>query len=248
MNNIRDYFDVAKQYLDIVEKESEADIKQASEMFADCFENNGIVQLCGIKHGLEFAMELGYRAGGLMPFHRFNLGDLVLKDIIEQDEFETIEVWDREDLVDKVFELYNIHPADMFLICDFAGYEAFATEVALRAKREGRKVIAVISKAESAHHSSTHSSGKKVEDVADLVIDTHTPYPDLALEVKGGLKMGQLSTFCGNIIAQMITGETYRYLTEQGKECPVLLSANVKGADVHNREISDKYVGRWNSI
>lgn len=247
MNNLKDYFDVARQYLDIVERECEADIIAAGKMFAECFDNDGLVQLFGVKHGLEFSMELGYRAGGLMPFHQCKLGDLALRGVLDEKEIEDPMIWDRPETAQQLLSLYNIHPADMFLICSFGGYEAAAVETALIARRQGRKVIAVLSRAEAAQHESTHPSARKLDEVADLVIDTHSPYPDVSVKV-GKVKMCQLSTFCANIIAQMITAETYRYITEQGKECPVLLSANVKGADVHNREISDKYVGRWNSI
>ena len=88
---------------------------------------------------------------------------------------------------------------------------------------------------------------KKLEDYADLILDTHAEVNDVILEVADGHKMNHVGTINGNVIAQMLTAETYRYLTENGYECPVLLSANLKGADVHNRRLSDKYAGRWNS-
>ena len=87
----------------------------------------------------------------------------------------------------------------------------------------------------------------KLEDYADLVLDTHAEVGDVVLDIDGTHKMNHVGTITGNVIAQMLTAETYRYLTENGHESPVLLSANLKGADVHNRRLSDKYAGRWNS-
>ena len=78
-------------------------------------------------------------------------------------------------------------------------------------------------------------------------MDTHAEIEDAVLDIDGTHKMNHVGTVVGNVIAQMMTAETYRYLTEKGSECPVLLSANLKGADVHNRRLSDKYAGRWNS-
>ena len=107
--------------------------------------------------------------------------------------------------------------------------------------------MAVVSKDLVSVSTSTHPSKDNLVDVADLVIDNHAKASDALIDVDGVHKMNQVSTITGNIIAQMLTAETYHYLTDAGVECPVLLSANVKGADKHNRALSDKYLGRWNS-
>ena len=56
-----------------------------------------------------------------------------------------------------------------------------------------------------------------------------------------GLKVGQLSSTVSNVTAQMLTAELYDWFKSQGKEAPVLLSANIKGADVHNNTLTDPY-------
>jgi uncharacterized phosphosugar-binding protein len=86
-----------------------------------------------------------------------------------------------------------------------------------------------------------------IRNYAQLVIDTCTDAEDTVVDVDGKHKAGQLNTICGNVLAQMITAETYRYLKNHDMACPVLLSVNVKGADAYNRKISDQYIGRWNS-
>jgi uncharacterized phosphosugar-binding protein len=78
-------------------------------------------------------------------------------------------------------------------------------------------------------------------------LDLCTEYPDTLLTLHDNIKITQVANVVGNIFAQMLTAETYRYLKELGKETPVLLSSNVTGADVHNRKISDVYLDRWNS-
>ena len=247
MNNLKAYFDAAGKRLEDIEKNCETEIRQAAVMFAECFDNNGLVQLFGLRHGLEFSMELGYRAGGLMPFHQIKVSDLVLKGMISEEYASTEEVFHDLEIVETLLNMYNIDSHDLFMIADFSGVDGIAVECALKAREHGHKVIAVVNKKEEAAKESYHASGKKLSEVADLVIDNCGEYPDTVVEIAPGIKMNQLNTFAGNIIAQMITAETYRYLTEQGKDCPVLLSANVAGADKHNRAISDKYAGRWNS-
>ena len=80
-----------------------------------------------------------------------------------------------------------------------------------------------------------------------MVIDTCTPNPDVVTKLKNGAMINQMATLTGNTIAQMLTAEIYKYLVDNGNDAPVLFSANVTGADVHNRAISDKYLGRWNA-
>ena len=67
--------------------------------------------------------------------------------------------------------------------------------------------------------------------------------PDIALNV-GGLNIGQASSTVSNVMAQMITADLYSYFVEHGKEAPVLLSANVKNADIHNNSLTDPYERR----
>jgi uncharacterized phosphosugar-binding protein len=239
------YFGLVHEYLDRLDAESGPTVKQIARMFADCFQANGIVQLVGIKHGCEFAMELGYRAGGLMPFHQCNIKHLLNQKKRTEQQIGDPKVYDDPQIARDMLALYNIDPHDLFLIVSASGCEAVAVECAQIARDHGHQVIAVVNRREAEASVSTHPSGKKLTDLADVVLDTLAPYPDVEIEVAPGVRMAQINTLCGNILAQMITAETYRYMTEQGMDCPVLLSANVQGADVHNKAISDPYEGRW---
>ncbi len=247
MLTTKDFFKVAKERLAFTKESQRENILAAAKMMGDCMEENGLVQLFGLNHGRAFAMELGYRAGGLMPFHQFNVVDLVMRGVISEDEFHQPDFDDNTEMAHKLWDLYNIVPSDMFILVSFAGNEGIMVETALKAKEAGHKIIAVVSKKLADKAVSRHPSGKKLTDLADLVIDNCADECDALLDVDGVHKMTQIATISGNVIAQMITAETYHYLTAQGKECPILLSVNVKGADVHNKEMSDQYLGRWDS-
>ena len=247
MLETKDFFACVKEKLAVVKEKQRENILKAAKMMGDCMEENGVVQLFGLDHGIAFAMELGYRAGGLMPFHKMQTVDLVMKGIISEDEFNNPDFNDDVSMAHKLFDAYRIEDTDMFIMVSFAGNEPIIVEAALIAKEKGQKVIAVVNKKLSDKSEARHSSGKKLADIADLVIDNCSDLTDALLDVDGTHKMCQIGTITGNVIAQMITAETYNYLTSMGKDCPILLSANVKGADVHNKALSDKYAGRWNS-
>ena len=86
MLTTKDFFKVAKERLAFTKESQRENILAAAKMMGDCMEENGLVQLFGLNHGRAFAMELGYRAGGLMPFHQFNVVDLVMRGVISEDE------------------------------------------------------------------------------------------------------------------------------------------------------------------
>ena len=67
--------------------------------------------------------------------------------------------------------------------------------------------------------------------------------PDVALHVDNHA-VGQLSSVYANVIAQMLAADIYHAFEEIGVEAPVLLSANIAGADKHNNALTDRYNGR----
>lgn len=246
--NTNDYFKIGKKYLKDAKESQRENIYAASKLMGDCMLTNGVVQLFGLEEGRAFSMELGYRAGGLMPFHQFSTKDLLLRGVISNDEWNDPKFNDSIDMAHKLWDLYNIYQEDMFCLISNVGDNALIVEIAKMAKEKGHKVMVVTTMASAKEAVSKHPSGKMLYEFGDVIIDNSAPNPDTVLEIgKGNIKINQVSTIIGNVIAQMLTAETYRYITGLGHECEVLLSANVKGADAHNRLMSDKYLDRWNS-
>ncbi|MFV0255070.1 MAG: sugar isomerase domain-containing protein [Erysipelotrichaceae bacterium] len=246
MKTSKDFFEVVKQNLFQVKESQRENIFQAAKMLGDCMGENGVVQLFGVDAGYAFSMELGYRAGGLMPFHIIKNDDLALRGYLSEAELYDRNINNREELARNLYGLYRIEPNDLFLICDY-GNLAITIEMALLAKNFGHTVVAVVNKKLNESIDSNHSSGKKIMEIADLVIDNCAEISDAITEFDGEHKINQVASINGNVIAQMLTAETYSYIKSLGKDCPILLSANIKGADVHNRKLSDKYLARWNS-
>lgn len=247
MATYHDLFKVGKQYLDEVCATQKDVIKASAQLMGDCMLDNGLIQLFGVNHNHAFTMELFYRAGGLMPYHGFNTRDLVLRGKVSKEEYDDKNFLNRSDIVDIMWDMYNVAANDMFIICSDLGNEGCVIDLALKAKAKGHKLIVVTSLKEAQKVASKHPSNKKLYELADMVIDTCTPNPDVVTKLKSGAMINQMATLTGNTIAQMLTAEIYKYLVDNGNDAPVLLSANVTGADVHNRAISDKYLGRWNA-
>ena len=234
MDIMKQYFDLIREKVDDAYAKENDRFSQIAAMFGECMENLGVVQLFGVRHGEEFVNELNYRAGGIAPFHGLKLKDLVLKEMIDQKDIDSGVIYDDLSVADKFEQAYDLDDRDMYCLVSFYGNEPLIIELARRAKAKGQKVVGVVNKR------SYDRYGGTLLDYCDAWLDMGADDPDTALELDG-LKIGQLSSTVSNVIAQMLTAEIYQYYVRSGKEAPVLLSANINGADVHNDSLTDPY-------
>jgi uncharacterized phosphosugar-binding protein len=117
--------------------------------------------------------------------------------------------------------------------------------MALLCKAAGLTVIAITALAHSTAVESRHSSGKKLYEVADIVINTHGIPGDAGLDLPGGkFKSGATSTLIGAAIVQAITVQAAALLAERGIEPPVFISANLPQGDAHNKKVIARYRSR----
>ena len=234
MDIVKEYFDLIKDKVDLAYEGQKDTIKEVAALFAQCMDNRGVVQLFGVRHGEEFVNELNYRAGGIAPFHGLKLKDLVLKGFIDQKDVDSGRIYEDLSVVDKFGKAYDLDERDMLCLVSFYGNEPLVVELAKQAKEKGQKVVGVVNKKSYDVHGGT------LLDYCDLSLDMGADEPDTAIDLDG-TKIGQLSSTVSNVTAQMLTAEIYACFEKEGKEAPVLLSANVKGADVHNNSLTDPY-------
>ena len=228
------YFDLIKEKIEEVYKCQSDKISEVAALFGSCMENEGVVQLFGVAHGEEFVNELNYRAGGIAPFHALRLKDLVLNGMLKQEVIDSGEIYQDDRAIELFEKLYDLDDRDLLCLVSFYGKEPLVIALAKKAKEKGQKVVAVVNK------KSYDACGGTLLDYADAYLDMGADEPDTALMIND-LRVGQISSTVSNVTAQMLTAELYRYFTQKGKEAPVLLSANVKGADVHNNSLTDPY-------
>lgn len=233
--------DIKKEYFELIKKKvNEAydleheQLRRIAIMFGECMDNLGVVQLFGVRHGEEFVNELNYRAGGIAPFHAYKFRDLILNKKLEQSKIDSGEVYSDLSVIESFEGLYELDDRDMYCLVSFYGNEPLVIELAKRAKARNQKVVGVVNK------KSYDRVGGNLLDYCDAWLDMCADDPDVALDIEG-VKTGQLSSTVTNVIAQMLTAEVYKYFVDHGKKAPVLLSANVKGADAHNNAFTDPY-------
>ena len=108
-------------------------------------------------------------------------------------------------------------PEDCLLAISTSGCNAVTIDVALEARRLGLFVVALTSRAHAAVSASRHESGRKLHEVADLVLDQHAPAGDSAVWIDGlETPVAPISSVSGCTIINLVKAEVARILTVAG--------------------------------
>ena len=189
-------------------------------------------------------MELAGRAGGLVPTTRIALRDLVLRGGVPIETLSSDKLERDPQVARRLFDLVEAQPADVFVVASQSGINGSIVEFASAVKDHGHDLIAVTSTQHSGGTPSRHPSGRKLSDLADVVLDNRAPYGDSLLTLPDGGSVCAVSSISGALLAQMVVAEVVRRQLDAGETPPVYLSANVPGGDSHNNTLESRYAGR----
>ena len=226
-DRIQDYFDVVARQLQVLAHEEAEVLREAAGRIAGSVMDGGLVYTFGSGHSRFIAGELTWRAGGLAP--------VVAIEDPSNGAAERLEGYAATFL-----EEYDIQARDVVIVISNSGINPVPIETASHAAACGAFVIALMSRAHARAAASRHSSGAKLDGHCDLVIDTHVPVGDAALEVAGRTwRVAPTSTVLGTAVLNAVVAEAAQRLLDAGHEPPVLVSANVAEGDEHNRRLAD---------
>ena len=213
--------------------ETQADvIQEAAGIVADLIAKDGVLYILGSGHSLMVAAEAHHRAGGLVPV-----------DVIHDKTFGRAERL--EGYAKVLLDEYNVPGGGVVVIASNSGRNALPIEMALECKARGIKTIAITSLAHSQSVTARHPSGKRLFEIADVVIDNRGVPGDAILEMEGCPgKFCATSAVAGAFIMQSIIAQTIENLGKMSVTPPVLISANIDGGDEHNKRIMARYRGR----
>jgi uncharacterized phosphosugar-binding protein len=233
-----------REQLERIESTQAQAIDRAADLIAASLRKDGVLQVFGTGHSEALAMELAGRAGGLIPTNKLALRDLII--LGGEDAHLLADPKAERDpaLARRVWDLAPIGPADVLVIASQSGGNGSTVEMAHIAREYGHPLIAITSLEHSQRITSRHPSGKRLFELADVVIDNAAPYGDAVLDLPGGGKVCAISSIGNAVIAQLIVaGVTARLLAEDA-EPPIYLSANIAEGDAHNDVWEARYEGR----
>ena len=242
---ITDYLaQAASRLQSIADAARGGELDAAVSLMVEAITAGGVVQAFGTGHSEAFAMEIAGRAGGLIPTNRIALRDIVLHGSRDATVLGGSGLERDPAVVDELFAISPINPADVFVIASNSGVNGSIVGVALKAKELGHPVIAVTSLEHTNAVEPKHPSGKRLSEIADVVIDNRAPYGDATLELPGGIGVGAISSITAAFIAQLLTIGVAQRIAADGSTPPVYISANIPGGDEHNRVLEDLYRDR----
>ena len=220
------------------------DVAAAAGLVAECVRADGVVQAFGTGHSQALVLELAGRAGGLVPTNRLSIADLVLYGGEDPAVLDDPLLERRAGVAARLYDLAAPAPQDLFVVISNSGVNSVIVEMALHAKEHGHRVLALTSLAHTRAVPAAHPSGRKLADIADVVLDNAAPRGDSLLELPGGGSVCALSTLTGVMLVQMTVAEAAGRLLAAGERPPVYVSANVPGGFEGNLELEKKYAGR----
>ena len=233
----------------LVASAADGPISRAADLMADSIAAGGVVHAFGSGHSEAFAMEVAGRAGGLIPTSKAALRDVVIWGTRERGSLNGSDLERDPSVAVELYSLQSDHPADVWIIASNSGVNGSIIGVAQAVKDAGHPLIAVTSLQHTMAVKPKHPSGKRLSDLADVVIDNLAPFGDTTVplepgELTEGMVGGAISSITGAFIAQLLTLGVAERLAARGIRPPMYISANIPGGDEHNRELTDTYAGR----
>lgn len=218
------------------------DLDPAIELLATCIGRGDVVHAFGTGHSEAFAMELAGRAGGLIPTNKIALRDALTQ---SPDELGSASPLERDpDVAARVWATVPRSPGDVVVIASNSGVNGSIVGVALLAKEAGHPVIAVTSLEHTQAVAPLHPSGKRLSEIADVVIDNLAPYGDATLDLGLGTPVGSVSSITGAYVAQLLTLGVALRLKASDVDPPLYRSANIPEGPEHNSALEARYAGR----
>ncbi len=213
-------------------------IRKAANMIADSIADHHPIHVFGAGHSHILAEEMCFRAGGLMVMSPvLDMGYMVYGGARKGSNLERLPGY-----ASIVLDNHDVRAGEILIVVSNSGKNQGPVEISLYAKEKGLRVIGVTSLEHSRAVPSDHPSGKKLYEVADLVIDNGVPLGDACLEITPDLpKVAPLSTVACATILETIVAEAAFELHSRGITPPVAVSGNVPGGQQHNRKLESLY-------
>jgi len=212
----------------------------AQAIFAS-LKTDGVWHVFGSGHSHTLAEEAFHRAGGLVPVNAIQ--EVFLTPLTPPAVSGQLE---RLPGVAKVLlDGHDLRPGEVLMVISNSGINAVPVEIALEAKARGLTVVALTSLAHSRRMRSRHASGKRLFEIADIVLDNCGVPGDGAVRYDGMPgRVAPTSLLAGSYLINSLVCRVVELFLAAGLAPPVYVSANVPEGDEHNHTLEARYRGR----
>lgn len=230
------YYTMVRQMMEnIIETQGES-IYKAATIIAESLAEEQICHVFGSGHSAMLAREIVHRAGGLVPVNQVPdpAGGMA----------ERIEGY-AEVIFQAYSDYYGIQSGEVIVIISNSGINPLPIELATLARSKGMSVVALTNLSQSRAAVSRHTSGKRLFELADVVLDNCcVPGDAMVYDERLGISLGPGSTLSGSLLLNLMMLTVVDKLLGMGEDPPILKSQNLPGADEWNRELKARYRSR----
>jgi uncharacterized phosphosugar-binding protein len=234
-----EYLVESEKLLEKIRKTQIEAIQKASQLMAKSIACGRAVHLFGSGHSVIPVLDICPRYGSYPGFHPIMDPRLMWFSITGPGGARELLWLEREEgYIKNVLLSHKLDPRDTLLVYSHGGMNAAPVEIALEAKAKGLMVVAVSCLQNRKINKPTHSSGKSLHDIADIVIDNCAPPDDALISIDGLTgKVAASSTLAFVSISMALVAETTAELAKLGKLPErIFVSPNVAGVPKSNNE------------
>lgn len=244
-------WDVALEYLEqsaqIIARVRETQlpaIYEAAQLCAESIAQHGLVHLFGNGHSRMAVEEIWPRYGSFPGFHPIVELSMTNHTQVVGANGQRQAMWieRQEGLGHIILRNFVFRDYDTMMIFSTSGNNGVVVDVALGAKERGLKVISVVALEYARMLESGHSSGKRLIDLSDIVIDNCAVPGDAMVDVPGvDVPVGPGSTIGNTAVVNAMKCLIAEELARRGQPPLVLAGAWKIGKEASSKRFDDAY-------
>jgi uncharacterized phosphosugar-binding protein len=243
-NSATDYLTQAQAILTRIQTTQMNAIERAADLCTKAIAGDGLVHMFGSGHSRIFVEEMFPRHGSFPGFHPIVELSLTYHNLVvgSNGQRQAMFLEHVEGFGQVILRNFVFAPPDCFLIFSNSGINEVVVDVALEAKKQNLPVIAVVSIEHCRASAALHSSGKKLTDLADVLIDNCTPGGDALVHVSGlADPVGPGSTIGAAAVTNALKCRIAEKLTALGRPPIVLTSSYFIGGEASRQRFDECY-------
>lgn len=238
-----EYLNCLSFILKEIEEKEKANIDNAVNICTKAIFNKGLVHIFGSGHSVLPVMDAFPRYGSYVGLNPVMDPRLMWFNVVGSGGAHEL-IWLERQVgyIENFLMWQDLKKEDVMIIFSHGGINAAPVEAAMFAKKNGLQVIGITCMEHQKQAKNLHSSRKKLSDIADIVIDTHTPISDAVVKLKHTeQKVSATSTVAAIAIMQTLVGEIAISLENLGYKLDIFKSPNIGGTLESNSKVFFNY-------
>ncbi len=209
-------------------------LRQAADWFSATILAGRMVHLFGSGHSRILVEEMWPRYGSFPGFNPIVELSLSFHNLVvgANGQRQAMFLENVPGLAARILRNFDLRPEDSALVISSSGCNVVPVEIAEGFRQRGIKVVALVSRRHSDASTSQRADGKKLQDFADLVLDTGAPVGDAMVRIEGlDTPVAPGSTVGGCLLVNALKAEIADRLTRAGQPPKVLTAGAVVGRE-----------------